>query len=612
MEPLQLAPADPTRGYPRPMLQRDGWASLDGPWSFALDKEGSFTRPAEVVWDDRKIRVPFAPETSESGIHDTGFYSACWYRRSFSAPVLRDTERLILHFGAVDHEATVWIDDDVVVQHRGGYTPFEVDITGFLAAVGPHVITVRALDDPHDLAKPRGKQDWQLEPHAIWYRRTTGVWQTVWVEIAPATRIVLLRCEPSLERWEFDIEVELGGPSLPGATLQVTLKSGDSILADDVYAVIGGAANRAIRLSDPGIDDSRNELLWDPEHPRLIIVDVKLRDGAGTVIDTVRSYTALRSVSVEGDRFLLNGRPLFLRMVLDQGYWPGTGLTPPSDEAVRTDVELAKAMGFNAVRKHQKIEDPRYLYWADVLGLLVWEEMPSAYRFTKRSVERLTKEWMAVLERDRCHPCIVAWVPINESWGVPNLPRSPTERDYVRALYHLTKTLDPSRPVIGNDGWESVATDIIGIHDYDDDPMRIARRYHADEVLPRLFQRERPAGRLLVLEGHRSDLPLVLSEFGGIALGNHTRTWGYSRCATPGELGVRFAQLLEVVRSLGLLCGFCYTQFADTYQEANGLLYADRTPKLPLEFISAAVRGPRTWRQPLQGGASSGGSSDGE
>jgi hypothetical protein len=290
-------------------------------------------------------------------------------------------------------------------------------------------------------------------------------------------------------------------------------------------------------------------------------------------------------------------------MVLDQGYWPGTGLTPPDDASIRTDVELAKAMGFNGVRKHQKIEDPRYLYWADVLGLMVWEEMPSAYRFTKRSVERLTKEWIHVLERDRSHPCIVAWVPINESWGVPNLPRSPTERDYVRTLYHLTKTLDPARPVVGNDGWESVATDIVGIHDYDDDPTRIARRYHADEVLPKLFQRERPAGRRLVLDATRSDLPLVLSEFGGITVGAESGTWGYSRCVTPDEFAVRYAQLLEVVRSLGLISGFCYTQFADTYQEANGLLRSDRTPKLPIEFIAAATRGPRIWPLLMQEGA---------
>jgi hypothetical protein len=249
-------------------------------------------------------------------------------------------------------------------------------------------------------------------------------------------------------------------------------------------------------------------------------------------------------------------------------------------------------MGFNGVRKHQKVEDPRYLYWADRAGLLVWEEMPSAYRFTWQSVERLTQEWLHVVARDISHPCIVAWVPFNESWGAPNLPDSPAERHYIRSVYHLTKTLDPTRPVIGNDGWESVATDIIGIHDYDPDPARIARRYHADEVRPRLFRRERPGGRLLVLEAQpHPDHPIVLSEFGGIACATEAGAWGYSRCANPEEFAERYTALLQTVRSLDLLAGFCYTQFADTYQEANGLLFADRTPKFAIEDIHAATTG---------------------
>jgi len=279
--------------------------------------------------------------------------------------------------------------------------------------------------------------------------------------------------------------------------------------------------------------------------------------------------------------------------VLDQGYWPDGGLTAPDDDALRRDVELAKAMGFNGVRKHQKLEDPRYLYWADRLGLLVWEEMPSAYRFTKQSIERVTREWLAALDRDYSHPCIVVWVPINESWGVPNLPKNAAERHYVRGLYHLTKTLDPTRPVVGNDGWESVATDIIGIHDYDVEPARLAKRYHADDVLPRLFKRERPGGRLLVLEGEGSvDQPIMLSEFGGIAYSaEHGGTWGYSRAESAEALAERYAQLLTVVRSSDLLTGFCYTQFADTYQEVNGLLYADRRPKFPLELVAEATAG---------------------
>jgi hypothetical protein len=223
--------------------------------------------------------------------------------------------------------------------------------------------------------------------------------------------------------------------------------------------------------------------------------------------------------------------------------------------------------------------------------------MPSAYRFTRQSVERLTREWVEAMDRDYSHPCIVAWVPFNESWGVPNLPDNAAERHYVQALYHLTKTMDPGRPVIGNDGWESVATDIIGIHDYDGDPARIAERYHSEEVRPRIFRRERPGGRVILIDGdhhHHSEHPIVLSEFGGIALGfDREAEWGYSRARDEEAFARRYAELLEAVRSSPLFAGFCYTQFADTYQEANGLLRADRTPKFPLERIAAATRGAR-------------------
>ena len=336
-------------------------------------------------------------------------------------------------------------------------------------------------------------------------------------------------------------------------------------------------------------DDFRNELLWSPERPTLIEASIKLLDQAGGVIDDVESYTALRAIGVQGNSFVLNGRPVLLRMILDQGYWPETGATPPDDEAIKRDVELAKAMGFNGVRKHQKIEDARFLYWADVLGLMVWEEMPSAYRFTHRSVRRVTVEWMAVLERDINHPCIIAWVPFNESWGVPDLPDSPSQRHYVQALYHLTKTLDPSRPVVGNDGWESVATDIIGIHDYDANAARMAGRYGDESSESRLLTRERPGGRLLVLKDLGSTgQPLVLSEFGGICFSEDEQlTWGYSRCRSSEDLLTSFRELITAIRGSPLLAGYCYTQFADTYQEANGLLYADRTPKIPVAEIAA-------------------------
>ena len=578
--------------YPRPQLQREQWICLNGLWDFSLDPQALWTSPQSVEWNGR-ITVPFSPETSASGVNECGFYRAAWYRRTFKRPPLQTGERLVLHFGAVDYCAAVWVNEAKVCSHQGGYTPFHVDITEALTDSDPQQIVVRAEDDPLDLAKPRGKQDWKLEPHSIWYPRTTGIWQTVWLEAVPAAFIEKIKWTSNLVRWEIGLEARIGGMELDGLSLAVRLSAGDTLLADDSYSVVAGEVHRQVALSDPGIDDYRNELLWSPDSPTIIDAELELRDQQGRVIDRVRSYTALRSIGTQGDRFILNGRPLTLRLVLDQGYWLHTGLTAPHDAAFLEDVLLAKKLGFNGVRKHQKIENPRYLYWADRMGLLVWEEMPSAYRYTRKAIARLTREWMEVLDRDSGHPCIVAWVPFNESWGVPDLPDSPAQRHYVQALYHLTKTLDPTRPVIGNDGWESVATDIIGIHDYDVDPERIGSRYGLSDVETHLFKRERPGGRMLLVdESGRANQPIVLTEFGGIALSrNFDGSWGYSRSDTPTEFLGRYRALLRTVGRLPALAGFCYTQFADTYQEANGLLYADRTPKAPFERIAEATSG---------------------
>ena len=582
------------RGYPRPQMVRPEWISLNGQWEFSLDPGQRCQGPAEVRWD-RTITVPFSPETAASGVEEPAFFRVCWYRRHVPVPPIPDRGRLLLHFGAVDYEATVWIDGRLAGSHRGGYTPFTLDITDAACqavGAGEFEIVVRAVDDPQDLAKPRGKQDWCLKPHSIWYPRTTGIWQTVWMETVNESWIQRLKWTPNLERWEIGLDADIGGRPGPESRLRVRLVCREATIADDTYMILGREVHRHVGLSDPGIDDYRNELLWSPESPTLIHATLELTEW-DRLIDHVRSYTALRTIAVQRDRVVLNNRPYPLRLVLDQGYWEKTGSTAPDDKALRRDVELAKEMGFNGVRKHQKLEDPRYLYWADVLGLLVWEEMPSAYRFTPDSVERVTVEWIAALERDVSHPCIIAWVPINESWGVPNLPDIAAERHYVQALYHLTRTFDPTRPVIGNDGWESVATDIIGIHDYDHDPERLRRRYRAQDELPRVFRRERPGGRLLVLddERHKNEVPVVLSEFGGIALSSERGTWGYSRVANADELATRYERLMRAVHTIGLLSGFCYTQFADTYQECNGLLYADRRPKIPLARIRSATRG---------------------
>lgn len=581
-----------TLEHPRPQMRRPGWWSLNGRWHFWIDAEGHHSSPQEVEWG-REILVPFSPETPASGIEHPGFYSAVWYRRSFESPVLAKDERLLLHFEAVDYRATVWVNGQNVCSHEGGYTPFSADITPALHPAGSQEVIVRAEDEPGDLAKPRGKQDWKLEPHSIWYPRTTGIWQTVWIENVPAAHIEAIHWSSTLQRWDIGIDARIAAMGTERLQLSVRLSCEDQLLASDQYEVIAGEVHRRIALSDPGIDDFRNTLLWSPASPTLIDAQLELRSEDGRLLDAVQSYTAIRSVSTQKDKFLLNGRPLNLRLVLDQGYWPETGITPRDDDAIRTDIVLAKKLGFNGVRKHQKIETARYLYWADRLGLLVWEEMPSAYRYTTRSIERLTREWLEVIRRDSSHPCIVAWVPFNESWGVPDLPESPAQRHYVEALYHLTKSLDPDRPVIGNDGWESVATDIIGIHDYDSEPARIGKRYGIEKIESQLLRRERPGGRLLFVGADGAwTHPIVLTEFGGIAFAeDQENTWGYSRSGTADEFLANYTALLETVRKLPALAGFCYTQFTDTYQEANGLLYADRTPKAPIEKIALATSG---------------------
>lgn len=579
--------------YPRPQMFRAGWISLNGDWRFAFDDQLKCQLPKDVPHWTHTIRVPFAPESRASGIGDPGFHRACWYEREFE--IKKENYLVLLHFGAVDYCAKVWVNDIFVVEHYGGHTPFSADITTALHEDGPQKITVWVEDDPHDLGKPRGKQDWLLEPHSIWYPRTTGIWQTVWLERVPGMYIGHIRWTPHVERWEIGFEAFISGKLRNFTRLALYLYRGDQILLHDIYEVINGEVHRRIALSDPGIDDHRNDLLWSPERPTLITANIKLWC-EDVLVDEVDSYTALRSAHVQRDRFMLNGRPYHLRMVLDQGYWPESLMTAPNDSALCNDVRLAKAMGFNGVRKHQKIEDPRYLYWADRLGLLVWEEMPSAYRFSTHSISRLISEWTEAIERDYSHPCIIMWVPFNESWGVPDLPETSTHRYAVQSLYHLTKTLDPTRPVIGNDGWESTATDVIGIHDYDCNPTTLRERYGPSVKPEELFDRRRPGGRILTLDGypHRGQ-PIVLSEFGGISFTERepqgAQSWGYIKIKDAEEFKKAYALLMEVVGNTAMFSGFCYTQFTDTFQETNGLLYPDRTPKIPLEIITQATQG---------------------
>jgi beta-galactosidase/beta-glucuronidase len=588
-------------GYQRPQLRRAFWQSLNGLWQFSIDRDNTRTQPNQVAFD-QQITVPFAPETEASGINDTGLYRRVWYRRRFTAPRLAKGERLLIHFGAVDYAAKIWINGKPAGEHEGGYTPFSIDATDFLKrGNAEQEIVVRADDDPFDLSKPRGKQDWELNAHSIWYPRTTGIWQPVWLEKVPQTHIVAIKWTSSVERFEIGLTVTLSEATRPGSRLSVKLEADGKTLVDDTYTVSEAEANqhelsRRISIPDGGIDDIRARLLWSVHNPKLIDAHLVLSEpGAKSEksADRVESYASIRSIEVQRNRFCVNDRPETLRLVLNQGYWEKTGMTPPDDAALQKDIELIKSMGFNGVRMHQKIECPRFLYWADKLGLYVWEEMPSAYAYSDKTVERVSSQWIEAIKRDASHPCIVAWVPINESWGVPSLSQVDAQRRFVASMYHLTKSLDSSRPVIGNDGWEMVETDIIAIHDYHHNPDVLEERYRNDAAtIERTLRLERPGHRLLLLEGLQHDeRPLMLTEFGGIKLSADESAWGYSVARNEEELKQLYLRLMAAINRLPILAGFCYTQFTDTYQEANGLVKMDRTPKFDLEEMKRATRG---------------------
>lgn len=585
--------------YPRKNFQRDNWMSLNGEWSFLFDNEQKYSHPDQIKKWPLAINVPFAPESKQSGIEDTGFHTRCWYQRKFN---LSKSDKLaIIHFEAVDYHARVWLNSHFLGSHEGGHTPFFFDVTDILTESGEQIITVCADDDPLDLEKPRGKQDWQLEPHSIWYPRTSGIWQTVWLEEVSKSYIEKVRLVPLIERWEIGIEAYVYSPGKDNLRLLCKLQCGEKLLASDSYEVVHKEVHRRISLSDPGIDDFRNEILWSPERPTLIDVQLELWEG-NVLLDKVKSYTALRSVGFHGDRFMLNGRPYYLRMVLDQGYWPDTFMTPPSSEALRYDIELLKTAGFNGVRMHQKIEASEFYYWADVLGLVVWAEMPSAYRFTHDAVERIIREWIEVIDRDMNHPSIILWVPFNESWGVPDLAEKESHQHCVQALYHVTKTLDPTRPCIGNDGWESTATDLLGIHDYDDQPERLVKKYSAHKNVGDILAHYRPGGRVIAVEGYpHTGLPVMITEFGGIAFfeSDERYIWGYSSTNNAAEFRKKYEHLMDAIHRIELFCGFCYTQFTDTFQEANGLFREDRSPKFSINAMARATRGTGSVRGEL-------------
>jgi beta-galactosidase/beta-glucuronidase len=600
--------------HPRPQLLRDEWTDLSGTWQFAFDDADAgldagwagLTDLGDRTVFGRDVTVPYPPESPASGIGDTAPHAVFWYRRRLrlddvagAGAVAAHGHRVVLHLGAVDHSAQVWLDGALLGVHEGGQTPFSFDVTRALSPDADHVLVVRAHDDPRDVTQPRGKQDWQDEPHDIWYHRTSGIWQPVWCEVVPAVAVEHLAWTPDVPGACVQLGVTLREAPAGPVTVAVRLELEGRLLAEHTVRVEARHATTTIAVPALLNGQGRPALLWSPEHPRLVDAAVRVLDGTGEqVLDEVSSYLGLRSAAVGGRAFLLNGLPYRVRSVLAQGYWPTSHLAAPDAAALRREVELIRELGFNAVRVHQKVEDPRFLHWADRLGLLVWGETANAYAFTPEAVRRLTTEWLAVLHRDVSHPCIVTWVPVNESWGVRDVAGRPDQQAYLTALAALTRAVDPSRPVVSNDGWEHTDSDLWTVHDYTGSGAVLLQRYGSTDALDRLDEPGAAGRRIRLPGGAERGQPLVLTEFGGVrytpalpAEQADRRTWGYSTAVDAEDFARRLADLLAAVHASEVLAGFCYTQLTDTRQEANGLLDEDRVPKLPVERLRSIITG---------------------
>ncbi|MUG64578.1 glycoside hydrolase family 2 [Paenibacillus campinasensis] len=581
----------PRAEYPRPQFVRKAWQCLNGEWEFQFDDAGVGEKEYWYQTEKRvpfshKINVPFAFQSKLSGIGDPSFHDVVWYRRSFEVPADWKNKRIILHFGAVDYIAKVWVNGQLAAVHEGGHTPFQADITSLLREDG-NTVVVRAEDFSRDVTLPRGKQYWREKSESIFYTRTTGIWQSVWLEPVSPAHLRKVMITPDIDRNEIRIRTFVEGyPASGDLKVQVTVTFGNDRIAEDQYSLRSSEQLRAIGLGD--FTDHGQGRLWSPEHPNLYDVEFRLIQG-GEVVDEVQSYFGMRKVSIEDGKLCLNNRPYFQRLVLDQGYFPEGILTAPTDEALKRDVELTKEMGFNGVRKHQKTEDPRFLYWCDRLGLLVWGEAANAYEYSEEYVRRFTREWQEIVERDYNHPSIVTWVPLNESWGVPNVQIDVRQQQHGLAMYHLTKSLDDTRPVVYNDGWEHMTTDLVTIHDYESRQEVLEQRYQTAESAVEAM----PANRRIFVGGASyQGQPILVSEFGGIAFKkSEWDGWGYSGAENEEDFLFRLKAVVDPMFSSPVIQGYCYTQLTDVEQEINGLLTYDREPKAPLEAIRSIMMG---------------------
>lgn len=570
----------PRPEYPRPQFVRSSWMNLNGEWDFSFDTDSY----------DQKIIVPFAYQTERSGINDQDFHTIVWYRKTFDLPDEMADKRILLHFGAVDYSCEVWVNGEHMCSHEGGHVNFQIEITNVVRQKN-NEIKLKVTDDSADLEMPRGKQFWEKKSKSIFYTRTTGIWQTVWIEAAASTYLKSVFMTPDLDNQSIKFEYEMDG--VEAAALEIEISFEGEMLTKHIIQDIRKSGFCQLGLDQQGIQrwQFQEEMTWSPERPRLFDVVFRVINGT-QVTDEVTSYFGMRKVSINNGMFLLNNKPYYQKLLLDQGYWEESLLTAPDDEAFITDIRLSKEMGFNGVRKHQKIEDPRFLYHADKMGFLVWGEICAAYVYSRRYVKRITDEWMSAVMRDYNHPSIVAWTPLNESWGVVDIMNRKDEQSHSAAMVHLTKSLDQSRVVISNDGWEHTCTDLLTIHDYESDKEVLKARYSSMERILSSM----PAGRGLFAQGWGYEgQPVLVTEFGGISYQQGKWDgWGYSSAVSDEDYAKRYHAVISAMLESPLVQGFCYTQITDVEQEINGIMTYNRKPKIDPAIIKAINDG--TWK----------------
>ncbi|MFZ5351091.1 MAG: glycoside hydrolase family 2 protein [Bacillota bacterium] len=578
----------PRPEYPRPQFERECWFNLNGQWGFSFDDDniGIKDRWYKKSNFNQAITVPFTYHSELSGVNDKDVHDIVWYSKNFDLPPTFGGKRVILHFGAVDYTADIWVNGEHLAMHEGGHTPFSVEITNVVKEKD-NTIIVRAEDFCTDLELPRGKQYWKKSPdtinHNIFYTRTTGIWQTVWLEGVAETYLKKVWITTDIDKKKVCVEYEVDG-SCKGVRMNVEIKLGDKVLVDDSLNMLNNRGKREFWLDQEiTLDWNHQETwVWTPETPILFDIRFRLiRNGAE--LDEVYSYFGMRKVSVVDGVFMLNNRPYYQKMLLDQGYWEDSLLTAPSDEAFVKDIEMGKRMGFNGVRKHQKVEDPRFLYWADKMGFLVWGEMPSAYTYSRKYVKRMTTEWIEAIERDYNHPCIVVWTPLNESWGVDCIMNNSDEQAHSTSMYWLTKSIDQTRLVISNDGWDHTKSDLLTIHDYEWKKDILKERYCSIQNI----LKSRHSGRGMYAQGWSyQGEPVVVSEMGGISFEKGSwKGWGYSSAESEEDFILRYYHIVSAILESPKVQGFVYTQIADVEQEINGLMTFDRIPKADPDII---------------------------